>query len=234
MAESGTPPAMQDAKAFLYPKTFNCTVCEKDFVQQMVRKSKLRAVHVDMDFRSAYNGIDPNRYEVMLCSNCGFATLPTYFDKLMQRQKDAILQKIKPDYKHVEHEVPYSLDAAVERYEQAIRCAEAIDAKVSVKAFTCLRLAWVYRDVGRRDDELKFIKIVYEGLKEAYSTEKFPLGNMDESTAKYVIADMARRLGLMGEAMRWVADVIVAKGVSSGLKEKAVLLKDMVREGNTE
>ena len=170
----------------------------------------------------------------MLCKHCGFASLPTHFDKVINRQKEAILQKIKPNYKHVEYELPFSLDDAAAIYKQAFACAEAMDAKVSVKAFLSLRLAWVYRDAGRKAEELPLIKDVYEGLKEAFSTENFPLGNMDEATAKYVIADMARRTGQMGEAMRWVADVVVAKGISSSIKERAGRLKDLIREGSTD
>ena len=226
-------PATDELLTYLYPKKFTCTVCENEFTQQMVRKTKLKVLSVDTDFKSFYKDIDPNRYEVMLCKHCGFAALPTHFDKIVNRQREAILQKIKPEYKHVEYELPYSVESTEAIYGQAYKCAEAMNAKVSVKAFLSLRLAWVFREVGRKDDELKYIKVAYEGLKEAYSTENFPLGNMDESTAKYVIGDLARRLGLMGEAMRWIADVVVAKGISQGIKEKAVQLKDLIREGST-
>ena len=224
----------EEILAYLYPKKIMCTVCDKEFTKQMVRTTKLRVLSVDTDFRSAYKDIDPNRYEVTLCSNCGYAALPTHFDKIMNRQKEAIIEKIKPNYKHVEHEMPLSLDDTVSIYKQAFACADAINAKVSVKAFLSLRLAWVYRDEGKKDEELLLIKDVYEGLKEAFSTENFPLGNMDEATAKYIIADMARRTGQMGEAMRWVADVVVGKGISSSIKDRAVRLKDLIREGSTD
>ena len=224
----------EEILAYLYPKKFTCTVCEQEFTKQMVRTTKLRVLSVDTDFRSAYKDIDPNRYEVMLCKHCGFASLPTHFDKVVNKQKEAVLQKIKPAYKHVEYEMPLNLDDTVSIFKQAFACAEAMNAKVSVKAFLSLRLAWVYREAGRKNEELLLIKDVYEGLKEAFSTENFPLGNMDEATAKYVIADMARRTGQMGEAMRWIADVVVAKGISSTIKERAGRLKDLIREGSTD
>ena len=232
--QNAVVPTKEEVIAYLYPKKFTCTVCDGEFTKQMVRTTKLRVLQVDTDFRSAYRDIDPNRYEVILCSHCGFASLPTHFDKVVNRQKEAILQKIKPEYKHVEYEMPLSLEDTVAIYKQAFACADAMNAKVSVKAFLSLRLAWVYRDAGRKEEELLLIKDVYEGLKEAFSTENFPLGNMDEATAKYVIADMARRTGQMGEAMRWVADVVVAKGISSSIKERAGRLKDLIREGSTD
>ena len=229
-----TVPTKEEILAYLYPKKFTCTVCDEEFTKQMVRTTKLKVQSVDTDFRSAYKDIDPNRYEVMLCMHCGFAALPNHFDKVINRQKEAIMQTIKPNYKHVEYEMPLGLEDTAAIYKQAFACAEAMNAKVSVKAFLSLRLAWVYRAEGRKDEELPLIKDVYEGLKEAFSTENFPLGNMDEATAKYIIADMARRTGQMGEAMRWVADVVVGKGISSSLKDRAVRLKDLFREGSTD
>ena len=227
-------PTKEEILSYLYPKKITCTVCDKEFTKQMVRTTKLRVLYVDTDFRSAYKDIDPNRYEVILCCHCGFASLPTHFDKVVNRQREALLQKIMPEYKHVEPEMPLNLEDTVAIYKQAFACAEAMSAKVSVKAFLSLRLAWVYREEGKKDEELVLIKNVYEGLKEAFSTENFPLGNMDEATAKYVIADMARRTGQMGEAMRWIADVVVGRGISSTIKERAVRLKDLIREGSTD
>ena len=227
-------PTKEELLAYLYPKKHTCTVCDTEFTKQTVRITKLRVLQVDTDFRSKHKDIDANRYEVLLCSSCGYAALPAHFDKIVNRQKEAILTKIKPNYKHVEREIPLSLEDAAAIYKQAFLCAEAMDAKVSVKAFLSLRLAWMYREAGRKEEEAKYIKDAYEGLKEAFSTENFPLGNMDESTAKYLIADLARRSGQMGEAMRWVADVVVARGISSAIKEKAVRLKDLIREGSTD
>ena len=234
MADQNASAPTNEEMSYLYPKKFTCTVCEGEITKQMIRTTRLRPLHVDTDFRSEYKVIDPNRYEVILCKHCGFASLPTHFDKVINRQKEAILTKIKPEYKHVEHELPYSLDAAVAIYRQAFACAEAMEAKVSVKAFLSLRLAWVYRHAGRKNEEIPLLKDVYEGLKEAFSTENFPLGNMDEATAKYLIADMARRTGQMGEAMRWIADVVVARGISGQIKERAGRLKDLIREGKTD
>ena len=227
-------PTKEELMAYIYPKKVTCTVCDKEFTQQMVRKTKLKVLSVDTDFKSTYKDIDPNRYEIMLCEHCGFAALPAHFDKVVNRQRQAILEKISPSYKHKVYPVPLSVEDCEAIYKQAFKCAEAMDAKVSVKAFLSLRLAWVFREEGRKDDERKYLKDAYEGLKEAFSTENFPLGNMDDSTAKYVIADLARRIGLMGEAMKWVADVVVARGISPGLKEKAGRLKDMIREGKIE
>ena len=218
---------------YMFPKTFICPVCDKAFTDFVVRKSKLRAITVETDFMTHYKVINPNHYEVMFCTNCGYAALSNYFDLITERQKGMIREKVSPNYQVREFPVPFSMENVIFRYKQALICAAAINAKPSQRAFTCLKLAWVLRSMGNKDLELKFLRDALNGLKEAFSTERFPLGAMDESTAKYVIADLSRRLGEMGEAMRWVADVVTAKGIPGALKERAVNLKDLVREGKT-
>lgn len=228
------PLTEEEILAYLYPKSYECPVCDKEFTEFILRKSKLRVVTVETDFRTIYKDIDPNHYEVIFCSHCGYATLHNYFDSPTERQRKLIKEKICSVYKPHEFIMPLPLESVMERYKQALKCADAIEAKESQKAFICLKLAWVLRGKGDKEKEMIFLKQAYEGLKLAFGQERFPLGAMDESTAKYVIADLARRLGEMGEAMRWVGDVVVARGIPGALKERASLLKDLIREGSRE
>ena len=217
--------------SYLYTKSYHCPVCENDFMDFAVRTSKLKTERIDTDFLTIYKDIDPNHYEIIFCLHCGYAQPTAYFDKITMRQQEMIRKKITSEYKLMEFSSPLSLEHVLFRYVQAIRCADAIEAKTSQKALISLRLSWVLRRLGHKDAEMRYLKEAYEGLKTAYSTENFPLGKMDEPTAQYVIADLARRMGDFGEAMKWVGPLIVAKGLSNALKERAVNLKDAVREG---
>jgi uncharacterized protein (DUF2225 family) len=233
-AEAKEPIVTDEEKlSYLFPKTYRCIVCDKDFMDFELRKTKLRVISIDTDYMTRYHVINPNHYEVLFCSHCGYASLRNYFDKLTQRQQNMIKEKITPSYKPTEFPVPISMEHVLQKYKQTLLCASAVDAKPSQKAFINLKLAWVLREAGHRETELKFLREAYEGLKAAFTTERFPIGNMDEPTAKYVIADLARRLGEMAEAMRWIGDVVVAKGLPGSLKERASDLKDLIREGKT-
>jgi len=227
-----TPPTEEEILSYMFTKEFECPVCEQKFVDFVLKKSKLRTLKVETDFHTIYKDIDPNFYEVLFCTHCGYAALHSYFDKIIERQKQMIREKISVHHSPVEFTIPLTSESAVKRYQQALLCADTINAKPSQKAFINLKLAWILRSAGRREHELKFLRVAYEGLKEAFSTERFPIGAMDEATVKYVVADLARRLGDMGEAMRWVGQVIVAKGIPGALKERADVLKDLIREGN--
>ena len=226
-------PTEEEIMSYLYTKSLTCPVCGKTFLSWLVRRSKLRQTKVDMDFRTSYKVINPSLYDVTLCNFCGYAALSNYFDRITPKQQDLIKEKITPEYKHVEHEVPLSPKDALARYKQALACAQAINAKVSQKAIICLRMAWIYREANDEKNELALIKIAYSGLKEAFISENFPLGNMDEPTAKYMIAELGRRLGEFDDALRLISDVVVAQGIPGTIKERAKELKELVREKNS-
>jgi len=143
-------------------------------------------------------------------------------------------EKVSPNHRYRDFEMPLSPADALTRYKMALACAQAINAKASQKAIICLKMAWVYRDAKDEKSELTLLRFAYNGLKEAFTTETFPLGAMDEPTAKYMIAELARRLGEYDEALRLVSDVVVATGIPGTLKERAQDLKDMIREARGE
>jgi len=229
--ETTAPITKEEILTYLYTKNYHCPVCEKDFMDFVVKKSKLRVISTDTDFMTNYKDIDPNHYEVLFCPHCGYATLSNYFDKITQIQIKKIQEKISPNYKPIEFIMPLSKEQVINRYKQCVLCAGAIDAKASQKAFIALKLAWVLRKMGQNELEKRFIKDACDGFQTAFTQERLPIGNMDEATAKYVIADLFRRTGDMGNAMRWVADVVTAKGIPGQLKDRATNLKDLIREG---
>jgi hypothetical protein len=227
-----TPPSPDEILALLYPRKITCPVCEKEFTDFGVRKTKLRVIKMDSDFYTQYHVVDPNHYEVNLCYHCGYAAIQAYFEKVTEKQQDLIKKFITPMYKRMEYPVPLSLGDVLSRFDFALSCCQAIYAKDSQFAFTYLKKAWVYRNYpDMKEKEIQTLREAYIRLKDAFSSENFPLGAMDEITAKYMIAELARRLGNFAEALRWVGDVVVAKGIAGNIKDKAINLKELARDG---
>ena len=222
----------EELMAYLYTRTIMCPVCSKEFSEIAVRRSKLRQLGVDKDFRVRFKDIDPNFYEVLMCAHCGYAALSNYFDKITSKQQEWIKEKISPSYKHEEYEIPLSPKTALSRFKQALACAQAINAKASIKAIIGLKMAWVYREEKDSKGEITLLQFAYKNLSEAYTTEDFPLGNMDEATTKYILAELSRRLGNFDEAQRLIGDLIVSRSTPSSIKERAQDLKDLIRDGN--
>jgi uncharacterized protein (DUF2225 family) len=223
-------PTEEQILEYLYPKEFHCPVCDKEFMDFIIKKSKLKVLETDTDYMNHYKDIDPYQYDILFCSHCGYASTHAYFEKIVNRQQQMIKEKISPSYKPMEFPMPLSKEHIMHRYKQAIMCAVAMEAKASQRAFISLKLAWVLRKMGQTKVEERFLKDAYAGLKAAFTAERFPLGNMDESTVKYIIVDLGRRLGEYTEAMRWVGELVVSRSLPGTLKDRAANLKDMIKE----
>ena len=220
----------EELLSYLYPKAFKCPVCTQEFNNFIVRRNRLRLVKTDIDFRSYYKVIDPNDYEVVLCTHCGYAALSSYFDKILNKQKALIKEKITPNYTPAIHEVPLSKQDVLTRFTMAIQCAKAMGVKVSQESFIYMKVAWFYRGLEDTKNEKVFLRAAYKGLKTAFSEEGFPIGNMDEPTTRLILGDFARRLGEFEESLRWIGEVVINPAVTHVIKERAQMVKELARE----
>ena len=97
-------------------------------------------------------------------------------------------------------------------------------AKVSERAYTCLKTAWVirgkyeslpadtpnYKKVIQKliKEEMEFINNAYEGFSEAFMKESFPMCGMDENTITLLVAELARKIGKIDESSRWISKIL--------------------------
>ena len=114
--------------------------------------------------------------------------------------------------------------------------------KLSERAYTCLKTAWLLRAKQEEDSteekdkpalkaqEVEFLKNAYEGFVEAVSKENFPICGMDEPTLDCVIADIGRRIGRYEEAGRLISKVIVSRSAPDRIKNKAREIKELIVE----
>jgi hypothetical protein len=218
---------------YLYIKVQECPCCVRQFEACVVRKSKLRIISTETDLKTKYHTIDPNLYDVLLCTRCGYAALINYFSQITEKQKDMLFEKITPRYINKEYYIPFTLEDAVERYKVALLCAAVIGVKASQKAILCLKTAWIYRDLADNANEMLFIKNALTGFKEAYKAESFPFGAMDELTTKFIIGELSRRVGNLSEASKWISEVVTSRSIKRTLKDRALLIKDLIRAGTT-
>jgi uncharacterized protein (DUF2225 family) len=229
-AAAQTAPTPADSPMnYLYAKEFECPVCGKDFVNYITRKSKLRLKDMELDLKANYQMVNANSYDIYLCPHCGYAALASHFNRITDNQRELIISNIKPFFKPREYPAPLSLQHSVERYKLALYSAVTIGTKAGIKAIICIKIAWLYRDIGDKENELFFIKNARTGLEEAYRTEPFPIGNMDELTVSYMIGELSRRLSDFATASKWVSAVVVAKNAKRNLKERALSSKELIR-----
>ncbi len=235
-------------KDILLDKTYVCPVCDESFVAKTVRTGKAKLIGSDTDLRPKYHPADSTKYEAILCPHCGYAALNRFFEHLLPTQAKMIREEICKNFKGLSTSYGeiYTYDDAIMRYKLALANTVVKRAKTSERAYTCLKLAWVLRgkqetlpkdtenyeeimkELKAEEDEL--IKNAYEGLEAAFSKENFPICGMDEATASYLVADLARRAGNYEKANRWISQVITSRSTPDRVKEKARQIKELIKQ----
>lgn len=231
-------------KDLIFDRSFECPVCDSKITSKVMKTGKAKLLQTDRDLRPVYEGIDAQKYDVVLCPKCGFSALSRYFKPMtaMQRKlvKENISQKIQL---HTYGGDIYSYEEAMERYKLALVCSIVKQAKASEKAYTCLKSAWVLRgwqeEIKKTDtdsaklkelqeEEKEYLKNALEGLISAKASESFPICGMDEMTVDILIAELAFGFGKYDIASKVVASVLTSPSANVRMKDKARELKDEI------
>jgi uncharacterized protein (DUF2225 family) len=214
---------------YLYLKSFKCPVCYKNFHSTQAQRRRLRLTSSEMDLRAVYVPLDPMYYDVLICSFCGYAAMQETFEKITPKQKDRVKENITSKFRPKEYPLILSTEQAIERYKLALLNALIKDVKNSEKGYLCLKIAWLYRDMKDEKNELIFIENAHKGFAEALSKESLPVFGMDDTTLMYIVGELSRRLGRHNEALKLMSDVIVTRGASERLKDRARDVRDLIK-----
>ncbi len=230
---------------YLFPKTYHCPVCDKSFKALAVRAGKLRSIGQDDDLRPLYKEMDPVKYDAILCPHCGYAALLRYFDRMMPHQGKKLRAEVMANFKGMDiSDTFYSYDEAIMRYKMVLMCDVVGGVKVSRRAYTCLKLAWVIRGKLENEgeylsleeknrlysEELECIQNAYDGYVQALSSEMFPMSGMDEQTVTCLLAELAYELKKYRESLLLISQLLGNKNLSPRVKDKMLQLKDKIRE----
>lgn len=235
-------------KDLIYEKTYTCPVCDKNFTAKVMKTGKAKLLGTDRDLRPRYEGIDAQKYDVLLCSTCGYAALTRFFPHLTPTQVKLIKEQIsrKVHLRAYEGEI-YTYEEALEHYKLALASAVVKRAKNSEKAYICLKTAWLLRgyeeflmeNPDKGGEKLGAVRIMarthiqnaYKGFSEALRTEGFPMCGMDEVTINYLLAVLAMEADDYDTASKMVARILTDPSVNSRIKDKARDLKEEILAG---
>lgn len=236
-----------EERDLIFEKSFSCPVCGGNFTAKIMKTGKAKLIGTDQDLRARYEGIDPLKYDVLLCPSCGYAALSRYFPNVTSGQAKLIQEKISSNV-HINsyNNAVYSYEEALERYKLALVDAVVKKAKASEKAYICLKSAWLVRgysenlrEAGKSGEELlaglakqeaEYLDNAYKGFVEARQSEGFPMCGMDEVTIDYLIAALAVHVRKYDVAGRLVASVLTNPAANARIKDKARELKEQILE----
>lgn len=246
---------MGDAE-FLFDKSYRCPVCETKFTAKTVRYGKVRTNGTDFDLRPHSVQVDSIKYEAIMCPHCGYASMARYFDTLLPIHKKKISEAIGASFKerHEEGLTEYSYPVAVEHFKMVLLNNMVKGAKASELAYTCLKIAWLYR--GMREDmeknpedetpevkkqaetvqqeETIFLQKALDGFIKARMEEDYPMAGMDQDTADYLTAALAIECGQLDTASRMISEIMGSGSASARIKDKTYDLKEELNRRHKE
>ena len=235
-------------ESFLLEKSVRCTVCDKVFKTKMIKNGRVKRLEPDFDLRPRFMYIDTLKYDVASCPNCGYTAMNRYFEHLSSVQIKLIKEKICANFKPTgEEPAVYDYDTAINRYKLALFNTLVKKGKVSEKAYTCLKISWLYRGklegMDEKDASLEqerrecmeqqeaFYNQAYEGFLKAVSTEMFPMCGMDQTTVDYLLAVMSKHFKRYDTASKCISRILSTSSASKKMKDRAFDLKEeIIRE----
>lgn len=232
---------------YIFEKGYECPVCVKKFKSFAVMTGKARLSGTDEDLKPNYVGIEPIKYDVVVCPNCGYAALTKNWGGLTPTQIKNIKLNIASAFKPKAYgKYMYTFDEAAERYQLALATAIVKQAKASEKAYICLKAGWLQRakmeslDPSSKQYELEYaeaenlqneyLKKAKEGFVASRQNESFPICGMDESTLDYLLATMFIRFEEYENAAKLVGQILASRTANSRIKDRARDLKDIIIE----
>ena len=230
---------------FLFDKTYECPVCYQNIKVRTVKAGKARLLKTDMDLRPVYEGLEPLKYDVIICPHCGYAALTRYFKGITASQAKAVKEAIsKTFHSSDEGKETFTLEEALDRYKLSLANAIVKHGKASEKAYICLKAGWVLRCMREelkpesaeyetkraeiRGQEDEFLKNALEGFLAARQSESYPMCGMDETTVDYLTAVLAMNYGQYDVASRLISGILVSPTANSRMKDKARDIKEML------
>lgn len=232
----------------LYDKSMSCPICQKGFKIKAVVASKAKRELPDIDMRPRYVGIDPLKYDAIVCHKCGFAALSMYFKESLITDNQIILirENITANYTpQDEGEMDvYSYDTAIDNHKLALFNAVVKKGRASEKAYICLKLGWLYR--GKREtyptdaadydtvieecksQELEYLAEAKKGLIYSLAHESGKICGMEPIVVEYLCAALEYDLGNNEECLRMASRLITNPAASTQLKDKCRELKEKI------
>lgn len=236
---------------YLFEKSYSCPVCENKFTEHTVKAGKARRIASDLDLRPRYTGIDATKYNIVFCKKCGYAALLSSFAHISPVQRKLLKEEVQKNYGGVEEKgMILSYEEAILRFKLALYCSMVKHGRNSEKAYICLQTAWMFRGMAEqleasgegkkevldslRGEERAYIERAHTGFVAAVANEMFPICGMDEMTFNYLLAELSRRVGKIGECRKLLGMILVSKTASPVVKDRARRLKDILAEENSE
>lgn len=197
----------------LYDKKYCCPICKDNFTSKQVRKSKIKIIEKDKDFRRVYKGENPTFYGVICCKYCGYATLERSFETAGVSNETLIRKVISSNWSEKDFNGKRDIQDAIQLHLVALANYKILKANNSIIGMVKLRLAWYYRELKEEEKEKKYLAEARLNFIESFELENSQELAMKEIEMFYLIGEISKRLDLNKDAIKWFDKTINYEGI---------------------
>lgn len=220
---------------FLYDKAVVCPACDNPFETKQVKSSHLKVLKRDDDFKIYYGGLNPDHYAIAVCPKCGYSAFLTDYKALTPAARSSFEKLIGSRWKRQDYCGERTWEQAVAAYKLAMLTYRATFAEPSTLAKLCVRIAWIYREVGRNEEE-EYLTFARDQYLDAYTKEDFTGREDDELTAFFFLGELNLRLEDYKSSVEWFQRTLQHEKIQSKkmilekTRDRRLLASDLYRD----
>lgn len=196
----------------LYDKKFSCPFCKEAFTSKKVRSRFVKPLRTDSDFGPLFDANEENNplyYYVIVCPHCGFSFTEDFSKNISQMNRNKIQQEITDKIeKTIDYCGPRDFDLAVRASKLAIYTGQLLQEKHAVMGNLCLRLAWLYRGAGKKEEETRFLQLSAIEFEQSFINTDFNSETTPEMQILYLVGELNRKLGNYQQAVNYFSKVV--------------------------
>jgi uncharacterized protein (DUF2225 family) len=200
-------------RTFAYPKALACPSCGAHFSTLVIHARKDQPVERTSDFQQRYvTPFNPYDYELWVCPNDLYASLPADFAELSEIQRLKVAEVVDSVTAGWDGERPdFNNERTLRLRERGLQLALALyrmrEASPSRLAAILHRLAWCAREQGNPETERSWLSQALEAYSTAYAESDLD-GAKDELRVQYLCGEVSARLGDTPAALRWFGEAL--------------------------
>ena len=221
----------------LYSKKMTCPICKKQFSSMKAKVNSCKVEKKDEDFCLHYVDINPMYYDVFVCPFCAYSATENSFNDIKEAEIEILKNAFSGRLVGRSFCVERTLNDAIATVKLAIHTAELRNAKASMLAGLCLKLAWLDRFAGDKHEET-FMKYALKNYLDAFDKEELPIGNLNEISMLYLLGELSRRVGKLKDAIVWFGKAVASpeRGENPRIeklaREQWIITKEQVRKSD--
>ncbi|MCO4783906.1 MAG: DUF2225 domain-containing protein [Candidatus Cloacimonetes bacterium] len=208
---------MAEEKPIIWKGDAQCPLCKTDFKVENVWLNRVKFQEVYTDLAKKYEGVNPMVYEVWVCPNCFYAAYKKEVFLDTSDLNEKLFKKLEPVRKKLGSALATDVARTPDMGILAIKLAlVTLQARKGVSAAKFAsyfyKIAWIYRSLGEKDLELKYMQMALHRYEDAYEKEMEPqIGKMGETGLVFTMGELHRRTGDDQKAQEYFMKVITNK-----------------------